>query len=90
MFDEEEIDLFAPPGMRGKIREKLACFRRGLDERRKVHLHHTDAEGARSFRPDRVRHAELLADTFADEPGRDLETFLARMREAWRDKRAAE
>lgn len=35
----------------------------------------------RSFRPDRMGAVELLDETFADEPGKNLEAFLSRVRE---------
>ena len=34
----------------------------------------------RSFRPDRMESVELLDETFVDEEGKDLETFLRRVR----------
>jgi predicted DNA-binding transcriptional regulator YafY len=37
----------------------------------------------RTFRLDRMAKPEVLDETFADEPGRDLDTFLAQRR-AWR------
>ena len=37
-------------------------------------------EDHRSFRPDRMAGFELTDERFEHEPGKDLETFLARMR----------
>lgn len=39
-------------------------------------------EGFRNFRPDRMADARVLDEPFADEPGKDLETFMRLVREA--------
>ena len=107
-----KVELFVPLNLPEETRAHVECFRRGIDERRKIHFRYTDRHGAesersarplclvfwgtawtatawcelregfRNFRPDRMRDVELLDEGFADEPGRDLTSFMRLVREA--------